>query len=104
MKKVLRKWLVATMAVALVLASSIGVLAAGGSSKPTLVDTKNVTVTSSYSMFKLDPDDTKSDRQTTTGLLKIYSDGSMKLTFNYPGTSFLKMYMGTASDAASADA
>ena len=30
MKKVLRKWLVATMAVALVLASSIGVLAAGG--------------------------------------------------------------------------
>ncbi|MDD6881369.1 MAG: hypothetical protein PUE18_07335 [Firmicutes bacterium] len=104
MKKVLRKWLVATMAVALVLASSIGVLAAGGSSKPTLVDTKNVTVTSSYDKFKLDPDDTKSDRQTTTGLLKIYSDGSMKLTFKYPGTSFLKMYMGTALDAARADA
>lgn len=51
MKKVLRKWLVATMAVALVLASSIGVLAAGGASEDAGIKVVKKSDGTAYKMF-----------------------------------------------------
>lgn len=51
--------------------------------------TKKAKATASNSMFKIVED----------AVVKIKEDGSMEVEITYPGSSFLKMYLGTAEEA-----
>ena len=58
----------------------------------TVVSTQDATVTASYSMFKV----------AEAAKVNTYSDGTMTAVITYTGSSFLKMYVGTAEAAATA--
>ena len=105
MKKRFTRWIVMMMSVIMVLTSTMKVQAVEGDGAASIQETKRVTVTSSYAMFKLKNDaEGVIDRQTTEGTVDIYTDGTMKLKFVYEGSSFLKMYLGTAEEAENAEA
>ncbi len=57
-----------------------------------LVSTQDAKVQASYAMFKV----------TESAKLKTYSDGGMEVDITYPGSAFLKMYLGTVAEAAEA--
>lgn len=59
---------------------------------PTVVSTESAKLTSSYKMFKVSP----------IATVNTLSDGTKTLEIIYPGSSFIKMYLGTAADAATA--
>lgn len=101
MKKRFTRWLGMMMSILMILTSTIGVAAAEGDGSASIKETKKVTVTSSYAMFKLKNEaEGVTDRQTTEGTVDIYTDGSMKLKFVYEGSSFLSIYLGSAEEAA----
>lgn len=60
--------------------------------EPTVTSTETATVTSSYKMFKV----------SSVATVNTMSDGTKTLDIIYPGSSFLKMYLGSAADAETA--
>ena len=88
MKKVLRKWLVATMAVALVLASSIGVLAAGeGASEDAGIKVIKSGTTEEFGMFVVSSSSAVVDGE------------EIKISLETANTSYDKIYFGSKDDA-----